>query len=257
MGNDWTQQQNTNLSLRKMSTSRKNILSNYSNIKRNEDIVMNSSNIITNIKIIVPDDLVGSMVHVTINLLLDNNLSKFIEHKLIFDEEPDSIEYTCTHTFEFEYKITKKMHIRLKAEAGDIKFEATFDVNHVLSQKQLFVGPNILDFEQESGGSIDIPDYDNNIFAQLSLVEEKPSWPKRIKFRCSGEFNTDHPIILIFYEVIGSSLKLIYQTEPTERAVDRSHTPIHYFQAISLNADVFENDYLTTKKIEVDVIELK
>lgn len=69
----------------------------------------------------------------------------------------------------------------------------------------------------EAGGLTETEDYFEGIFAKMSIIEDKPLNSKRLKFNCTGEFSLDYPVMLALYEVIGSNLKLIYQTTPVEK----------------------------------------
>ena len=69
--------------------------------------------------------------------------------------------------------------------------------------------------ELEAGGSLDTDG--DQIYAQMAIIEDKPSNAKRLRFDCTGEFLLNYPIMIALYEVIGSNLKQIYQTRPVEK----------------------------------------
>ena len=113
--------------------------------------------------------------------------------------------------------------------------------------------------EQEAGGVEEEkePTNETTIIAKISIKENKPEDSKRIRFKCTGEFTTTDPVILTFHEVVGSSLKLIYETQAVEKSIHKTKRSVHEFRHIQFNTDILENDFLTTIKLEVKAVALK
>ena len=113
--------------------------------------------------------------------------------------------------------------------------------------------------EQEAGGVEEAKESTQNptITAKLSIKEIKPENSKRVRFKWIGEFTINDPIILTFHEVVGSSLKLIYETQAVEKSIHRNRSSLHEFRYIQFNTDILENDFLTTIKLEVKATALK
>lgn len=79
------------------------------------------------VKVFIPEEMIGESINFNLNLVLDNKLSKFPEHKLIWDETATNTEYTTKKYFRFDFKLTKKMKLHLKVQCKDKKFEGTFN----------------------------------------------------------------------------------------------------------------------------------
>lgn len=59
------------------------------------------------------------------------------------------------------------------------------------------------------------------------------------------------------YEVIGDSKKFIFQTKLTQETQNEDGRNGYMFNDVVLNTDVFENENVTTKKIEFEVVRFK
>jgi len=63
--------------------------------------------------------------------------------------------------------------------------------------------------------------------------------------------------MISMYEVIGENKKFIYQTQLTGKTYKEENKELYYFNTVEINTDVFENNILTTKKIEFEIIRVK
>jgi hypothetical protein len=135
MGSEWAKPSSTTSFSRGMTTAKRNILTNYSKMKRSEEQVLGICKLSAQLRVYLPEEWVGSLLRFTINLLLDNNPSKLMEHNLVFEEVPDSVEYEWYRVFKFEYKLIKRMHILLKVQGKDKSFEGIYNVDNLLMLK--------------------------------------------------------------------------------------------------------------------------
>ena len=111
--------------------------------------------------------------------------------------------------------------------------------------------------EMNSGGNEEQKELNDKLGVKMSIREDKPPNTKRLTFSIIGHFDNYNPLFISMYEVIGENKKFIYQTKPTSKIIKDSGKENYHFSNISINTDVFENDILTTKKIEVRVTKIK
>lgn len=125
---------------------------------------------------------------------------------------------------------------------------------HPIAKYSLDLQP---DSQQALEGAVDLDQVEEQMIVKMAIEEDKPINSKRLRFRCTANFQTPYPLILSFYEVIGNNTKLIYQTKAAIREYKDEAPSLHNFDPICFNADILENDIMTTKKIEVTAIEIR
>ena len=264
MGAEWVKQQNTGVNSKRLTDKQKETISHYKKMKKREDSYSTIIRLQASIMVYLSSDFIGENINYELSILLDDKPSSHFDHMLIWDERIDSEEYKSKRLFRFNYKISRDTKILCRITTKNITYEGVFVWNDLLMLKGGYGHPipksnfdNNPDSQQALEGAIDLDQVEEQIVVKMAIEEDKPINSKRLRFWCTANFQTPYPLILSFYEVIGNSTKLIYQTKAADREYKNEIPSFHYFDPIVFNADILENDILTTKKIEVTAIELR
>lgn len=197
------------------------------------------------------------------SLLIDKKPSKLPDNNITWVEKVDKTEFISNKKFRFEYLFTKEILFEVFMQSKEHAFSGVFVLNNLLMLRGKFGDPDTIasgrlsnSLEKDSGGIEDVKQNSDQLHCQMSVVEDKPKNALRLTFSMIGSFDILYPIMISIYEVIGQNRKFIYQTQITQKSV-KDGRELFLFSPVVINTDVFENDIISTKKIEFEVIRFK
>jgi hypothetical protein len=240
----------------------------------------NHIKLVASFKTLLPFDLADKFENYSITYKV-----RYGKQECSWTEYSESMEYVNQAPCDLNYLITLKeqiCHIEVEFKPADrgfqnlisdirnesekseikrssIKLKGTYDMHYLIMANGEFRPPTELD-------SNDLRDFISHEETKadplegispplmVSIKETKKENLKKIRFRVRGKYKHKNKVLITISEILGGHRKLIYET--SAKSNDSNDPNTVYYDIIEINTDVFEQDIITTKIIELQAKEV-